>query len=512
MARSRVELFEKIRKAHDREELSVRELSKRFGTHRRTVRQALASAMPPERKASPPRSSPVLDPWKATIDGWIEADKQAPKKQRHTARRIYQRLREEYDADVGESTVRRYVAQRKQSVGVPLREVTVPQHHPLGAGGEVDFGDVSFYLRGVLVVGKMFVMRLSASGKGFHRVYLHECQEAFLDGHVRAAEAFGGLPALVRYDNLTSAVTKVLKGRNRTENERFVALRSHYGFDSFFCMPGQDGAHEKGGVEGEVGRFRRRHLVPMPHVDSLAELNELCAKGDLADDKRHIFGRSMTVGEHFALEQAELAPLPEEAFDVRLRSENRVDPKSRVCVRQCRYSVPVRLAGRRVTVLLGAETVDLYDGSKLVASHERAVGKGRDVLLLDHYLEVFKIKPGALPGSTALHQARTAGHFTGHHDDFYAEARRRLGDAAGTKAMVEVLLLHRSLPHHGVTAGIDAALRVGSIDAAVVAIEARRHLAKAANPVVAIEGAMRRYDRPAPSLDGYDQLLKGNER
>jgi len=507
-----VELFEKIRKAHDREELSIRELAKRYGTHRRTVRQALASALPPERKASPPRTSPALDPWKATIDGWIEADKEAPRKQRHTARRIYQRLREEYDADVGESTVRRYVAQKKQSVGVPLREVTVPQHHPLGAAGEVDFGEVSFYLRGVRVIGHMFVMRLSASGKGFHRVYLHECQEAFFDGHVRAAEAFGGVPALVRYDNLTAAVTKILKGRNRAENERFVALRSHYGFDSFFCIPGEEGAHEKGGVEGEVGRFRRRHLVPMPQVDSLEELNELCAKGDLADDRRHVSGRSMTVGEHFALERAELRPLPAEAFDVRLRSENRVDSKSRVSVRQRRYSVPVRLAGRRVTVLLGAETVELFDGSKLVASHERAPGKGRDVLSLDHYLEVFKIKPGAMPGSTALQQARTAGRFTAHHDAFYAEARRRLGDAAGTKAMVEVLLLHRSLPHDAVAAGIEAALRVGSIDAAVVAVEARRHLGRAADPVVAIEGTMRRYDRPAPSLRGYDQLLKGMKR
>lgn len=206
-----MELFEKIRKSHEREGLSIRELAKRYGTHRRTVRQALASALPPERKAPPPRSSPALEPWKATIDRWIEEDKQAPRKQRHTARRIYQRLREDYDADVGESTVRRYVAQRKQSVGVPLREVTVPQHHPLGATAEVDFGDVSFYLRGLPVVGKMFVMRLSASGKGFHRVYLHECQEAFLDGHVRAAEAFGGLPELIRYDNLTSAVTKVLR-------------------------------------------------------------------------------------------------------------------------------------------------------------------------------------------------------------------------------------------------------------------------------------------------------------
>ena len=316
----------------------------------------------------------------------------------------------------------------------------------------------------------MFVTRLSAAGMGFHRVYLHECQEAFLDGHVRAFEAFGGVPGRVRYDNLADAVSKVLRGRNRLESDGFVALRSHYGFDPFFCIPGVEGAHEKGGVEGEVGRFPRRRIVPMPRVESLAELNELCAKGDAADRQRHIFGRAMTVGQHFEIERTELAPLPTEAFDVRLDSENRVDPKSRVCVRQCRYSVPVRLAGRKVRVLLGAETVELFEGGKLVASHERAVGKGREVLDLDHYLEVFQLKPGAMPGSTALHQARSSGQFTKHHDAFYAEARRR--------------------PHGAVVAGIEAAVALGSVDAAVVAVEARRHLGEATDPIVPIEGAL----------------------
>ena len=158
----------------------------------------------------------------------------------------------------------------------------------------------------------MFVMRLSASGRGFHRVYRNEAQQAFLDGHVRGFEHFGGVPARVRYDNLKPAVVRVLKGRDRAESERFVALRSHYGFDSFFCRPGNDGAHEKGGVEGEVGRFRRRHLVPVPTVVSLAELNELVAAGDVADDRRRIDGRTMTVGEHFAAEALTLQPLPVE--------------------------------------------------------------------------------------------------------------------------------------------------------------------------------------------------------
>ncbi len=146
-------------------------------------------------------------------------------------------------------------------------------------------------------------MRLSASRRGFHRIYLNQAQQVFLDGHVRAFEHFGGMPSVrIRYDNLKPAVVRVLRGRDRQETERFIALRSHYGFDSFFCVPGADGAHEKGGVEGEVGRFRRRNLVPVPRVESMEELNELVAAGDIRDDRRRIFGRSLTVGQHFELE------------------------------------------------------------------------------------------------------------------------------------------------------------------------------------------------------------------
>src|SRR5271165_2935645 len=409
MGRSKVELFEQIRKAHEREGLSIRALSERFGTHRRTVRQAIDSALPPPRRPLPAREFPALGPYKALVEGWLAADKDAPRKQRHTARRVYQRLVEEHGAEVGESTVRRYVASVRQLGGVPLPEVMIPQHHPLGAEAEVDFGQVSFYLRGLLVVGWMFVMRLSASGKGFHRIYLNEAQEVFIDGHVRAFEYFGGVPARIRYDNLKPAVVRVLKGRNRNETDRFVLLRSHYGFDSFFCIPGVEGAHEKGGVEGEVGRFRRRRLVPVPRVSSMAELAALCEQGDDADDKRHIFGRKLTVGDHFAIELRELRQLPPDSFDPRLSLECRVDQKSRVCVRQCRYSVPVRHAGKRLDVLLGAETVEVLEGKRVIARHERAVGRGAEVLELDHYLEVFALKPGALPGATALYQARAQG-------------------------------------------------------------------------------------------------------
>ena len=504
--RTKVKLYEQIRRAHEREALSVRELSRRFGVHRRDVRQALVSAVPPERKVAV-RPATVLDQYKPTIDRWLEEDRLVPRKQRHTARRVWQRLGEEHGALVGESTVRRYVAEVRLRMDVPLVEVMVPQRHPLGEEAEVDFGTASVYLAGVLVEVSMFIMRLSASGRSFPRAYLNECQEVFLDGHVRAFEHFGGVPKRIRYDNLKAAVERVLKGRDRIESDRFTAMRSHYGFDSFFCQPGIKGSHEKGGVEGEVGRFRRRHLVPVPHVNSMADLNDLFAAAAARDDGRFIAQRRITVAEHFALEADALAGLPIDPFDVSAVSSHRVDRKSRVAVRGALYSVPASHVGKRVDVRVGADTIDAYNGAVVVARHARA-RKGDEILVLDHYLEVLAIKTGAFPGATALARARHGGVFGPTHERFWAEARRRLGDRDGTRALIEVLLLHRSIPTNALITGMDRALNAGSLDAAVIAIEARRCIEGSAATVVPIGEGLSRYDRPPPSVAAYDDLLE----
>ena len=221
------------------------------------------------------------------IREWLVADLSAPRKQRHTARRVWQRLVDERGASVAESTVRAYVGRVRRELESGRSVVTIPQLHPPGEEAEVDFGGVSVWLDGVLTELSMFVMRLSHSGRAVHVCFPGEGQEAFLEGHTVALGRLGGVPRRVRYDNLKAAVTRVLAGRDRIESDRFAALRSHFGFDAFFCEPGIAGAHEKGGVEGEVGRFRRRHLVPVPRVESLAELNALLEAADRADDAPH---------------------------------------------------------------------------------------------------------------------------------------------------------------------------------------------------------------------------------
>ena len=506
-----MELFEHIRRDHRKEDASIRALARRHRVHRRTVRQALRSALPPPRKPAA-RAVPQFGPHRATIRAWLVADLSAPRKQRHTARRIWERLGDERGATVAEPTVRAYVARVRRELESGRAQVTIPQVHPPGEEAEADFGRASVWLDGELTELPIFLMRLSHSGRAVHVCFAGEGQEAFLEGHTIAFRRLGGVPRRIRYDNLSSAVVRVLRGRDRVESDRFTALRSHYGPGSFFCEPGIEGAHEKGGVEGEVGRFRRRHLVPVPRVESLAGLNALLEDADRTDDARHIGSRLATVGEAAEAERSALRPLPAEPFDPTVPLHAKADRKARISVRGSRYSVPAAYASRRLDVRLGGAALTVRAGGQEIARHERSARKGAEILVLDHFLEVLTRKPGALPGAVALEQARAAGSFTAAHERFWKRARRKLGDREGTRALIEVLLLHRSLPFIAVHAALDAVERIGSADPALVAIEARRIADRRSATPAVDRPALVRFDRPAPVLAGYDGLLAGSAR
>jgi transposase len=226
--------------------------------HRRTVRQALASAVPAPRKTYPRRPRPAIDSYAQVIDEWLLADRDVPRKQRHTARRVWQRLVAEHGASLAEVTVSRYVARRRAELGLDQLEVSVPQAHAPGAEAEVDFGEFHAAIAGTLVKLWMFVMRLSCSGRAFHVAFATQAQEAFFEGHVLAFEYFGAVPGRVRYDNLKPAVVRVLRGRDRAEAERFIVLRSHYGSGLVLLRPGQ-GRRAREGWGG-----RRDRPVPPP--------------------------------------------------------------------------------------------------------------------------------------------------------------------------------------------------------------------------------------------------------
>ena len=530
MGRDKVVLFAEIRADH-RAGMGVRAIGRKYGVHRRTVREALASPVPAPRKA-PERASPARDAVAPLIDVMLREDLDAPRKQRHTARRVWARLADEHDEHPSYSYVARYVSRRRPEIGAERKgaagslEGFVPQAKEPGAEAEVDFGPVTVELGGMPAACHLFAYRLSFSGMGVHRVYASCAQEALLEGHVTAFAVTGGVPwRHIRYDNLTPAVEKVLKGRDRKENARWFSFRSWHGFEAFYCEPGEEGAHEKGGVEGEIGRFRRNFLVPVPRVSSLAELNARLAEDDVRDARRHIEFRKDTVAADFAAEAPLLRPLPADGFDTGTVLWPRADKFARVSVGKCRYSVPARLIGKAVRVRLTANELHVFEDSATVAVHPRLVASGDEHLLLDHYLEILVRKPGALPGSVPLAQARADGSFTPAHEALWEQARRRLGDGAGTRALIEVLLLHRRLPAASVAAGITAALNAGTCSPDVVAVEARKHAAAAgaaaARPPAAVPRRSRaavitlpRRDaplpadtRPAPDTSAYDQLL-----
>jgi transposase len=505
---SRVELFERIRRDRDREGLSIRALAERHGVHRRAVRQALAAPLPPPRKWPERRPAPKLGPYRPLIDEWLIADREAPRKQRHTAKRIWQRLVDEHGADVAETTVRDYVRRRRRELGDPVDEVFVPQVHEPGIEAEVDWGEAEVELAGQRRTIHLFLMRACFSGAAFVIAFERETQQAFLEAHVEAFHFFGGVFQTIRYDNLRSAVKRVLRGRRRVEQDRFIALRSHYLYESAFTRRGKEGAHEKGGVEGEVGRYRRRRLVPVPRVGSLKELNDLLEDGCFAELERRIQGRAETVAEALRVERRALRELPIEDFDPSEQASPRVDQKALVTIRQNRYSVPVALVGLRVAARIGAREIAISHQGRQVARHRRLHGRYQTSAQLDHYLELLQRKPGALKRSLPLRQERQRGRWPRSFDQLWRELEQRYGASEAARQMVDVLLLCRELGPDRVELAVRGALAAGAHDGRAVALLARRSERPAQLPLFELPERLRDVERPAPTLGEYDALLQ----
>ncbi|MDQ3678895.1 MAG: IS21 family transposase [Actinomycetota bacterium] len=507
----RVEQFEQIRRDRDREGLSIRALAERHGVHRRAVRQALESPVPPAKRAPERRAAPKLGEYREVIDEWLVEDLEAPRKQRHTAKRVWKRLLDEHGVDVAETTVRDHVRKRRRELGLAAREVFVPQVHAPGVTAEVDWGEADVDLAGARTRVHLFFMRSCFSGAAFSMASPVETQQAFLEGHALAFDWFDGVFAEVRYDNLGSAVKQVLKGRRRIESDRFVALRSHYLFESLFTTPGITGAHEKGGVEGEVGRLRRNHLVPVPAVGSIAELNALLLAACDGDLQRQIAGRPGTVAEQHAIERPVLRRLGE-PFDTREITSVRVDAKALVTVRQNRYSVPVALAGLRVEAAVGAREIVVSHRGDEVARHERLHGRSGTRASLDHYLELLQRKPGGLQRSLALAQERDRGAWPSCLDEFWRALAGRYDDSQAARQMVDVLMLAREHGPARLELAVRGALASGAIDGGAVAILARQtDAAQPAGPLEDLDARLAAHERPEPDLGAYDQLLPGRK-
>ena len=499
-----MELYEQIRREFEHGAGTVRGVSRKLGVHRREVRQALVSAVPAERKV-PERERTKLSAAIPFIDEVLESDRKAPRKQRHTAHRIWMRLgRELPSAAVAESTVRGYVRQRKIAMGLAGHEIFVPQSYQFGGEAQVDWYESWAEFDGESRKTYEFCMRSMASGGAFHRAYPHATQQAFLEAHELAFAHFGGVFRVLRYDNLKSAVKKILRGHQREETARFIGFRSHWGFASEFCTPGE--GHEKGGVEGEGGQYRRNYLTPVPKVRNLEELNQLMAAGSLEEQNRVIAGRSQTIGAGMIAEREHLLPLAEEGFDLASLHFPQINASGCAKVLTNFYSAPLPV-GNSVEVKVYSSYVEIWHQGRRVARHERCYERHQKVLELDHYLDALLKKPGALSGSTALEQCRAQGRWPASYDRFWRAAGEREGRQAGTRVMIDVLLLSREYGAARVRQALEAALEMGCANLGAVHYFLRidhREQAPTAHP--ADIGALSRYDRPQPSLEAYEQL------
>jgi len=505
-----VELFEQIRREFEfAAGSSIKSVAKKFGVHRRMVRQALAEANPAARKV-PERKRPRMDSVAEFIDQILEADEKAPRKQRHTAHRIWSRIAEqEPENHVAESTVRQYVRERKRELGLLKRETFVPQSYAWGVEAQVDWYEAYADIDDRREKLQVFCMRSMASGGAFHRSYWRATQQAFFEAHEKAFEYFGGVFQRLRYDNLSSAVRRVLRGHERQQTERFIAFRSHWKFEADFCTPGE--GHEKGGVEGEGGYFRRNHWVPVPKAQDLDEMNMQVLSGCRLDEQRRIGERTERVGEGMRIEKECLMPMATEGFSLGEVSFPIVDGKGCVKVRTNWYSTPIH-AGMTVRINLLPQIVEVWEGDRCVAQHERCYDRGRQILNLEHYLDVLDHKPGALAGSKALEQWRQMGRWPASYDRLWQALNARHGKQTGTRQMIELLHLGRQHGYERLQQAIEEALKMDCKDAGAV-----RYLITAdqlhRTPLPAVEVAgLARYDRPLPVMDDYDRLVGAEVR
>ncbi len=439
-----VELYREVRLAVFDEGLTQREAARRFGIDRRTVKKMLSYSAPPGYRRSKPVRRPKLEGFTGIIDAILAADRDVPRKQRHTAQRIFERLRDEHGFAGGYTIVKDYVRGRRLST----REAFVPLHHPPGHA-QADFGQAIVELQGKRQKAHFFCMILPHSDAWFVKAYPRETTEAFLDGHVSAFAFFGGVPCSILYDNTTLAVARIMGDGERRRTQAFSHLQSHYLFRDRFGRPGK--GNDKGKVEALVKTARRKFFVPIPKLTELDALNEQLMAGCLA--RLDTLEGSDRVTALMADLEA-LRRLPAVPFEACERRAGWVSSTALVRYRLVDYSVPVAYAHREVMIKGYVERVEIACGKEIIARHRRCYARGEVIYDPLHYLSLLEKKPGALEQAAPLKGWKL--------DPAFAELCRlleaRFGHR-GKREYIQVLRLLEDFPEAQVTVAVREAVK-----------------------------------------------------
>ena len=450
-----MERWNKIRMQVERQGVSIREIQRETGLHFKTIKKILANPAPLPFDC-PERPKPKIGRYLERISSILDADKDVPKKQRHTAKRIFERIQEEGYTG-GYTAVKDVVRDLKRT----SQEVFVPLMHRPGEA-QMDFGQALVKMGGVLRKVMFFAMALPYSDAMFVVAYARECTETFQDGHVRAFEFFGGVPSRISYDNAKTSVSQIIGAHARKLTNGFLQLQSHYLFEEHFCRVRR--ANEKGVVEGVVKFARLNYFVPVPEVKDFEELNAFLEQRCRQDLDRTLRGRKVCKKELLVEDQQAFLALPATPFDACKKVSTTADRLSLVRFDCNDYSVPVRFAHHTVVAKGYTDHVCIFRKDLMIAEHERIWDKEGIAFNPVHYLELLERKPGALDHAKPLHDWELP--------ESFSLLRNRLEDegrAQGTREFIRVLRLLEKHPLAKVATAIEKALRLRRCNRDVVA-------------------------------------------
>lgn len=490
--------IERIRWLIHVEGKSQRQVAKALGVSRKTVAKYADQTSVPESKPRRTYVSSILTPeFKTEIERLLAQNETLPRKQRWIGQTIYEHLNA-MGYRGSEPSVRRYIA--KVRTEKRNRSAFVPLVYDPGEVAEFDWGEAEIVLAGVRIKVQILCLRMRWSGMPFVIAYPNQRQEAMFDGLRRGFEALGGTPVRLTSDNLTQAVQKILEGRNRKEQDAYRSFRTHYLIDSNFCNPAS--GYEKGSVENLVGFAQRNIIGPQLEVQSWEQLRAVLWQRCLKYAERVPRGETQTVLERWRQEQRVLRPLPARPFDCCKTIPVTSNNVACVTFDTCRYSVPARYAGQPLILRAYWDRVQIFHGLERIASHPRCYERERDILDLDHYLDLLLRKPRALDQAKPFRAADLPPAYHQFREGLH------LRDAGGDREFIRVLMLHREFPTEQVHAALEEALRQRTIHyEAVHQLLLGRVLAPPRSAEQADRLSQIRVRQP--TLARYDQFLKG---